>query len=63
MITEQKKIMNETSIPPELIAKHIDSLVRQGNYFGVLEIHIERKIVRIKNRQTYLREDLEELVR
>lgn len=54
---------SETVIPPELVSDYLDSLIKKGNHFGVVEIHIERKIVRVKNRQTYLRADLEEIIR
>ena len=52
----------ETTIPPGLVSEYLESLISKGNHFGVIEIHIERKIVRVKNRQTYLKADLEELV-
>ena len=62
MIETRMKSESETVIPPELVADYLTSLIKKGNYFGVIEIHVERKIVRVKNRQTYLRADLEEFV-
>jgi len=63
MIDERVKDQNETTIPPELVSDYLASLITKGNHFGVIEIHIERKIVRVKNRATYLKADLEELIR
>lgn len=63
MIEARAKQESETVIPPELVAEYLSSLVGKGNYFGVIEIHMERKIVRVKNRQTYIRADLEEIIR
>ncbi len=63
MIVEQNRTSVESLITPSLVADVLESLVNKGDFFGVLEIHIERKIVRVKNRQTFLKADLEDLIR
>jgi hypothetical protein len=53
----------ESTIPTELVCGFLETLVKRGNHFGVIEIHIERKIVRIKNRQTFAKADLEAIIK